>query len=201
MLSEKEYQERTRTRVIQLIETDAIRYFLESVARSDLFHTRKVITNPITLEDALTFEAVVDLDELAPFPLRMEYRHRESCMPELGVRRLLNQHPDTEIAKVARTPRTWQNSGEHDRGVSLVVPWGEEMVILHDCPFFTKSIPLDRLKTSDDSEVVMHYYKPFISELAERWRGYIASEEQIIELEEGEWWPARWEDFEPSLFE
>jgi hypothetical protein len=80
------------------------------------------------------------------------------------------------------------------------MPWHEEIVVLHDRPGWSQYPAIDTLEVDEDCTLALHWFQPFICEVAEQCRCDMTDEDTITELLEGEEWSRDWYDYPQAVF-
>jgi len=190
MMTEREYRAYTADRIRTQLEAETAKFILESVGCLQLFRELSWVTNHITLERGISIAEISRHADFEPFPLQLDFLHRESRIPDCSIRKLLREFGNSFANRFR---------GRHrGRGLGVIMPWHEEVVVLHHRPFWSQYAAIDDLKIDENCTLALHWFEPFICELAERCD--MTDEATLIELEEGEWGPKDWRDYPEPTF-
>jgi len=184
-----------RTRLA--IETEATKFVLESVGRLDLFGELCWTCDPRTADRAIRLETVFQHPDFARFPMRLSFRYRKCLRPELSIKRLLPEFREIFVGRSARDG----TQRDSDLAVGLVIPWYEELVVIHNRPTFSRYRPINGLRLRTGGVLVIHWFEPLIEGIAERCRADMMEEDALMDMEEGEWSPKDWADYPCPVFE
>ena len=190
MTTEETYRARSESRAQQQLQTDVAKFLLTSVGCLHLFRDLSWVTNPITLDRAISVAEISQHADFDPFPMQLEFQYRKSSRPEHGIAKLLGEFESSFVDRFRN----------QDGAVGVIMPWHGEIVVLHNRPRLTQQRPIDRLKIDEDCNLALHWFERLIGKLAERCRCEMTDEDTVIELEEGEWRPKDWEDYPRAVF-
>lgn len=192
MLSHEGHRKRSKQRAAWMIESEAGKFVLEAVARIDLFNKLCFIDEVNGFDKWIRLRDVTQHSELANFPFEMEYWHGDPPEQRVPLKQLWPQLQNTILSGCID-----QKPHDSARGLGVVTFWRGHKVVIHNRPELTVHRPINKLRVNHDTTIAMHWFEPFVADLAETCRGDIASEDAIIRLEDT-WSHMDWEDF-PSF--
>ena len=195
-LNEDEYAERNRRRQSIAYEDEVARRILQAVSRLDIHDRLARYIGGFDEWPVLTIDALYDDPDFENFPMRLQFRNREYQAPEPGIVKLLHMFPGTMIAKCLSDD--WDPDEDLDyEGFGLIVPYGGRTVVIHNRPDLAKGPAIRRHRCGSGCRLAMHRFEPFIDDLAEECRVYMASERGREEIESNaDWRESSWEDHE-----
>ncbi len=199
MMSPQDHKALSQERIKLAIETDATKKILQSVARLDLFeHYCWSNDEQYPTERWIRLGHIFQHEDMSPYPMYLQFCYRQYCKPENDVEKLLPQISATHLGSIINH---FQLTGSvSDRPLGVVIPWQEELAVIHNRPAITAQPPIDHFEFATDQSLALHWFEPFIKELAEQCRCEIAEEQAIIDLEEGEWSMRDWNDYPNPVF-
>ena len=196
MLSHEDHRELAQRRARLARQTEATKFLLQSVARPDLFEDCCFVDEHNGFDRWIRMLDVTQHADFSSYPLLLEYR-----TPKGPVSASLHSlWPAIQRTLIGRCVEPEFHPTRSGKGVGVVSPWNGELTVIHNHPQFIELPAIDRLEVEPGVTIAMHWYEPFIAAVGERCRCDMASEEAIIELEEGEWFARDWSDYpEPDL--
>jgi len=194
MFSQEDHRKEVERRSRLALETDAVRFLLESVARLDLFRQCSYVDESHGYDCWAHLSDVTWHPELRRFPLYLEFWAHKA--PQ--VKSLKALWPEIQQTSLGRCVLPEYSPTRFGKGLGLVTFWRDELTIIHNHPQFLRFPAIKKLKVAPDVRLGHHWFEPFIAAVAETCRLEIASEEAIIKLEEGDWAARDWRDY-PAL--
>ena len=193
MLSHNQHQARSRKRAKWAIETDATKIVLQSVARMDIFEHYCWTEDDGTYDRWIRMQDIFQHDDFAYYPIKLEFQNRKLRRREVGLKGLV---PEIASTFLGQSLQELELTGEFDEGSrGVVISWHEELAVIHNQPHLCSKGPLDQIEYPSGHYLALHWFEPFVAEVADCCRCDMAEEQAIIDLEEGDWGLKDWSDY------
>jgi hypothetical protein len=188
MRTKQDHQVRSEIRAQQQLENDVARFLLKSVGCSHLYNELSWECDQRTCESTIWIKDIFEHVDFDPYVMKLAFSYRECKRPERGIEKLLGEWADSFLDRF------------REQSYGVIMPWHEEVVVLHNRPFWSQYTAIDALEIDEDCTLALHWFQPFICELAEQCRCDMADEDTITELLEGEEWSRDWYDYPRPRF-